>query len=657
MSEDQRMSLPRVNDKAGARTPAELASLLRLTKPSIDPIAISDLQPILYEVLDAIMELQGADFGNVQLYDEATASLKIVAHRGLDQSFLDYFAVVDASDTSACGRALCSGARIVIEDVNNDPDFAPHRATAASSGFRAIQSTPLLDRVSGKPVGMLSTHFREPRCPSEQELRLTDTFGRLAANCIASRLAERRLRESEAQLAAILNQFPGAVGLTDLEGKFLLRGGPLSALLGDDMPSRIPEPLRPWRGFDANGRPLPASEYPGPRALRGETVIPGVDFVHIGDGGWDRWFRVSAAPFCNAAGEAIGVVGILQDIDETKRAELRLRESDARLQAAVDLAKLGRCEWNLQTGEIEWDDLLHAMWGLPAGAPVDYGTWRAGVHPDDLERVLAAVRRRADPREDGLYAIEYRVIGKDGVERWIATRGRMTFQDDKPISYQGVALDVTERKRAEQQNLLLIAELHHRTRNLLAVVNSISTETLAASNSLADFSATFGNRLASLSRVQDLLSRGDATPVTISELVRLELQALGAEPDGQRVTVEGPEVTLPNRLVQILALALHELATNARKHGALAAPEGRLAVSWRTINHNAERSLAIEWREYSGIPGGGYVPSVRKGFGRSLIEEALPYQLDAQTRLEIGPDGVFCSVTISLDSEQTGAGP
>jgi two-component system CheB/CheR fusion protein len=279
------------------------------------------------------------------------------------------------------------------------------------------------------------------------------------------------------------------------------------------------------------------------------------------------------------------------------------------------------------------------------------------VHPDDLERVLAAVRRRADPREDGLYAIEYRVIGKDGVERWIATRGRMTFQDDKPISYQGVALDVTERKRAEQQNLLLIAELHHRTRNLLAVVNSISTETLAASNSLADFSATFGNRLASLSRVQDLLSRGDATPVTISELVRLELQALGAEPDGQRVTVEGPEVTLPNRLVQILALALHELATNARKHGALAAPEGRLAVSWRTINHNAERSLAIEWREYKGVQDGGNVPSVRKGFGRSLIEEALPYQLDAQTRLEIGPDGVFCSVTISLDSEQTGAGP
>jgi two-component sensor histidine kinase len=220
-----------------------------------------------------------------------------------------------------------------------------------------------------------------------------------------------------------------------------------------------------------------------------------------------------------------------------------------------------------------------------------------------------------------------------------------------------VALDVTERKRAEQENLLLIAELQHRTRNLLAVVNSISTETLAASNSLADFSAAFGSRLASLSRVQDLVSRGDATPVTMSELVRLELQALGAEPDGQRVTVEGPEVTLPKRSVQILALALHELATNARKHGALAAPEGRLAVTWRTISRDAQRSLAIEWREYNAVAGGKNVPSARKGFGRALIEEALPYQLDAQTRLEFGPDGVFCSVTIGLDSQQTGAGP
>ena len=335
--------------------------------------------------------------------------------------------------------------------------------------------------------------------------------------------------------------------------------------------------------------------------------------------------------------------------------EARLRASEARLQIAVDLVKLGRSAWNLETDEIEWDDTLRAMWGLPPGAPVDYRTWRAGVHPDDLERALAAVRRRSDPRDDGLYAIEYRVIGQDGVERWIASRGRTTFENGRAISYLGVALDITERKRAERANLLLIAELQHRTRNLLAVVSGISMETVAASSSLADFSATFGDRLAALSRVQSLASRGDVTSVTIGELVRMELQAHGAEPDDRRVTVEGPEVTLPSKSVQVLALALHELATNARKHGALAEPEGRLAVTWRKTRKDAERRLVIEWREHSGAAGRVKPPSVRKGFGRTLIEEALPYELDAQSRLEFRPGGVFCSVTIGLGSLQTGA--
>jgi PAS domain S-box-containing protein len=129
----------------------------------------------------------------------------------------------------------------------------------------------------------------------------------------------------------------------------------------------------------------------------------------------------------------------------------RLRESEARLQAAVDLVKLGRCAWNPQTNELQWDDTLRAMWGLPAGAPVDYDVWRSCVHRDDLARVDAAVQQCADPRGDGIYDIEYRVIGQiDGVERWIATRGRTNFRNDVPVSFYGVALDVTDHKRIEE---------------------------------------------------------------------------------------------------------------------------------------------------------------------------------------------------------------
>ena len=361
----------------------DLASVERLHELSTRLTAKSDLPSVLQEVLDAIIELQGADFGDVQLYDDATGTLKIVAHRGMDQAFLDYFKSVDASDTSACGLALRSGARIIIEDVNNDPDYEPHRGIAASTGYRGVQSTPLFERSTGKPVGMLSTLFRETNRPSERELRLTDLYARQAADVIAFRLAEQRLgeseerfqlaleagrvgtwewdsetnlfvadaihrslfglppqdgplpaelywrqmvpeeidrgletvnsaldvgvtfqneqrvirpdgeivwllscghakrsdpsrvvgvsfditeqkrtesalRESESRLSAILNQVPGAIGLFDDEGKFLLRAGPLGGLWDDVIPSRDPASIRRWRGFDAKGGPLPA---------------------------------------------------------------------------------------------------------------------------------------------------------------------------------------------------------------------------------------------------------------------------------------------------------------------------------------------------------------------------------------------------------------
>src|SRR4030088_1486875 len=149
---------------------------------------------------------------------------------------------------------------------------------------------------------------------------------------------------------------------------------------------------------------------------------------------------------------------------ERGRAEQGLRESEARLQPPVDLLKLGRYAWNPQTNELQWDDTLRAMWGLPAGAPVDYDLWRACVHPDDLARVEAAIQRCTDPRGDGVYDIEYRVIGKaDGVERWIATRGQTNFENHAPVSFYGVALNVSGRKRIEEA---LERRVEARTREL-----------------------------------------------------------------------------------------------------------------------------------------------------------------------------------------------
>jgi PAS domain S-box-containing protein len=428
-----------------------LQDTTRLNEPSRRLTETSELSSILYELLDGIIELQSAVFGDVQLYDEATGTLKIVAHRGLDRTFLDYFATEDADDTSAFGLALRSGTRIIIEDVNADSYFERHRGIAASAGIRALQATPLFNRRSGKLLGMLSIYYRQPHRPSADELRLSDVYARQAGDVIASRLAENALRESEARLSSILNQVPGGVGMLDREGRFVLRGGPLSSLLYDTIPSRESRTVGRWRGFDANGEALSLSQYPSARALRGETVTPGLDFMHVGDDGRETWFRCSAALFRDEAGEIVGAVLILQDIDQEKRSEQRLRESEARLQAAVGLVNLGGYAWDPQTKELQWDDRVRAMWGLPAGVPIDYEVWRAGVHPDDLARVEAAIQQCADPRGQGVYDIEYRVIGRtDGVQRWIATRGQTIFKNNVPVSFYGVALDVTDRKRIEE---------------------------------------------------------------------------------------------------------------------------------------------------------------------------------------------------------------
>jgi GAF domain-containing protein len=151
---------------------AELTAMNRLHQLSTRLLREAELHPLLEEVLNATIALQSADFGNVQLYNQRTQTLEIVAQCGFGQEFLDHFSSVNESG-AACGRALKRAERVIIEDVLTDPDFAPHRAIAASAGFRAVQSTPLFSR-SGEPLGMISTHFRQPHRPSERELRLTD---------------------------------------------------------------------------------------------------------------------------------------------------------------------------------------------------------------------------------------------------------------------------------------------------------------------------------------------------------------------------------------------------------------------------------------------------------------------------------------------------
>jgi C4-dicarboxylate-specific signal transduction histidine kinase len=160
----------------------ELLALARLHEFSIRLEAITELPAALEEVLTATIDIQDADFGNVELRNPESRALEIVAQHGFNAEFLGYFARVDQS-SAVCGRAMQLRSRIIIEDVQTDVQFAPYRHIAWASGFRAVQSTPLFNR-SGEFLGVISTHFKHPHRPSARELRLTDLYARQAAEMI-----------------------------------------------------------------------------------------------------------------------------------------------------------------------------------------------------------------------------------------------------------------------------------------------------------------------------------------------------------------------------------------------------------------------------------------------------------------------------------------
>jgi C4-dicarboxylate-specific signal transduction histidine kinase len=166
----------------------ELKSMTRLHEFSARLWAVTELPAVLEEVLTATIDIQRADFGNVQLCNPDSHALEIVSQRGFNAEFLEYFAAPDRAGT-VCGRAMQSRSRVLVEDVQTDPLFAPHRHIALAAGFRAVQSTPLFNR-AGELLGMISTHFKQPHRPSERELRLTDLYARQAAEMIERKRAD-----------------------------------------------------------------------------------------------------------------------------------------------------------------------------------------------------------------------------------------------------------------------------------------------------------------------------------------------------------------------------------------------------------------------------------------------------------------------------------
>ena len=298
-------------------------------------------------------------------------------------------------------------------------------------------------------------------------------------------------------------------------------------------------------------------------------------------------------------------------------------------------------QWHRYTGQSEADSLN--------------GGWLDAVHPEDRDLARDHWARAAD---QGEFHADLRILAPNGRAKWFQTRGRpLRDPTGEIIEWIGTSTDVDDLRQLQSEQKVLVAELQHRTRNLIAVVHSICAQTIQRAGSLDEFQNSFEERLSALSRVQGLLSVAERDPITIGRLLDLELNALAGGRVAQQVTLDGPETIVGNSAAQTLALAVHELCTNALKYGALSTPGGVLDVCWREHVEDGQPWLFLRWTE----TGSQHRPSAMsgdRGYGRILIEQALPRQLGARTMLTFGADGMACTIDLPLKpcrSEHAGA--
>jgi len=252
------------------------------------------------------------------------------------------------------------------------------------------------------------------------------------------------------------------------------------------------------------------------------------------------------------------------------------------------------------------------------------------------------VRHEAFRKRLSEFAIEYR-ISRLGESRWIEARSFISYNPDgNPLRVIGINIDVTDRKRAEDQQRVLVAELDHRVKNVLATVSAIINQTQQAGSSPTEFVTALDSRIKSLARTHELLSQSRWGSVSLTEIARCEFAPYAED----NVEFNGPDVTLKAEAAQAMAMVLHELTTNAAKYGAFSGHAGRVSLTWRWLDNGSHGRLAIEWRE---VGGPAVLAPHQFSYGTNIIRELIPFELGGTVELTFPGDGVRCRMEIPAE--------
>jgi PAS domain S-box-containing protein len=315
----------------------------------------------------------------------------------------------------------------------------------------------------------------------------------------------------------------------------------------------------------------------------------------------------------------------------------QVEASKDRLQLSLDAAQLGWWRYDPRRRVVSADTRVKKIFDFTANeTPIEEFISR--VHPDDAERVRAHQEAALNSVHRKPQADEYRVRRRDGAVRWVEAHWLVYFKDSSRergiADVVGTVQDITERKEREEREHLLMREVSHRAKNMLSVVDAIARQT--AAKNPEDFIERFSERIQALAANQDLLIRNDWHGVEVEDLVCAQLAPF-ADLIGSRIIVRGPKLRLNAASTQAIGLALHELATNARKYGALL-KEGHLDIGWGTKSD----TFTISWMERDGPP---VSPPQGRGFGTVVMEAMAERGLDGRVELDYAPSGMTWRLT------------
>jgi PAS domain S-box-containing protein len=444
---------------------------------------------------------------------------------------------------------------------------------------------------------------------------------------------------------AILDALPIGFYACDVDGH-ILRVNQRAVELWGRAP-RILDPAQKFCGSflleSLEGDPIAPGESPMARAvLAGESFQGAEAVVQNPDG--KRWVaRVNVAPLRDDRGSVVGAINCFQDVSQEHEMRLASKDQQRTFDLAMVASRMGTWRYTIDDNICTYDKNAQRLYGLTEARFLhDAAGVEAKFHPADRELMWARVAKALDPEGDGRYDVEYRVKQPDGSWRWLSAWGLVEFEgqgpERKPVAIAGASRDLSERKQIEELQRTLANELNHRVKNTLATVQSIVNQTLRGAADIESGRSAVNARIVALAGAHDLLTDRSWAGADLADLVG---HTVAPFVTGQ-IVFDGPSLDVSPGQALALSLALHELATNAAKYGALSRPEGRVELRWFVQDDR----LNMHWRERGGPQ---VAPPTRRGFGSRLIEQALSRDLDGQTRLEFAPDGVRCWIKAKIE--------